>query len=96
MSTLHLSSEYEKAQDSLLEQSKSVHNGAIELQTAILFALRDYRRRSVISTNFVMKRVRQLCPDCVLADQALAALIQEAAMLLALIPVFDPCLGKTR
>ncbi|MBZ9670830.1 hypothetical protein FJ970_13940 [Mesorhizobium sp. B2-1-8] len=96
MSTLHLSSEYRNKQDSLSEQSKSVHHGAMELQTAILLTLRGYRRRSVISTNYVMKRVRQLCPDCVLADHALAGLIQEAAVLLALIPVFDPCLGKDR
>ena len=68
----------------------------MELQAAIFLALQDYGRRSVISTNHVMKRVRELCPDCALGDQVLARLIQEAAMLLGLVPVFDPSLGQTR
>ncbi|MBZ9768798.1 hypothetical protein LB526_18735 [Mesorhizobium sp. CA6] len=77
------------------DQSKPEHDVEMELQTAILLTLRDYRRRSIVSTNHVITTVRQLCPGCILPDQALAALIQEAAILLALIPVFDPCLGKT-
>ena len=88
--------QYRKTQDGMVDQSKSASGEPMELQAAILLALQDYVRRSVISTNHVMKRVRELCPDCTLEDKVLARLIQEAAMLLGLVPVFDPSLGQIR
>ena len=69
----------------------AVREGA--LQAAILLILRGYTSRSVISTNHVMQKVRHLLAECDACDQELIRAIRETALLLGLIPVFDPRLS---
>jgi hypothetical protein len=62
----------------------------LSVQSAILLTLKDRQRGSVISTNHVIKKVRMHCHDCGISDKKLSKLICEAAMLLGIIPVYDP------
>lgn len=61
-----------------------------ELQKFILGKLQSLRRSSVVSANALIDDIRSAHPSCTLADEHLAKLISEAAMLLGLVPVFDP------
>lgn len=61
-----------------------------DVQAAILQALCGYSPPSVISSNGIIRQVRDSCPTCQYSDRELSKLICEAAMLLGLVPVFDP------
>jgi len=61
-----------------------------ELQMLILGELAGRRRSSVVSVNAMIGEVNARMPDCALSHERLAGIISEAAMLLGLVPVFDP------
>jgi hypothetical protein len=61
-----------------------------ELQMFILSRLADRRRGSVVSVNALIGEIHASLPECPLSDDRLAEVIMEAAMLLGLVPVFDP------
>lgn len=90
MLTFHLLTCHGQAKTFGLNESDLWTGPELALQAAILLSLRDYTIRSVISTNHVMKKVRLSLAECDACDQELVRLIREAALLLGLIPVFDP------
>ena len=99
MLTFHLLSEEGQEKVFGLNKPDLWTGPEVALQAAIMLALRGYMPRSVISTNRVLLKVRQLLAECDTCDQELVKLISEAALLLGLVPVFDPTLppgGQTR
>jgi hypothetical protein len=69
-------------------------NGAAEaeLQMLILGKLKHRRRLSVVSVNALIDDIRETMPSCIFSNNRLAEIISEAAMLMGLVPVFDPTL----
>ncbi|PWJ86768.1 hypothetical protein C8D77_12230 [Mesorhizobium loti] len=60
------------------------------LQSYILGSLVRRRRGAVVSTNAIVAEIRFALPGCQVEDSQMAKFISEAAMLLGLVPVFDP------
>jgi len=60
-----------------------------DLNSAILSRLAGFRRGSVVSTNAIIDDVESAFSDRKTAPE-LARLVCEAAMLLGLVPVYDP------
>lgn len=60
-----------------------------ELQSFILDEMRRHRRSSVVSTNALIRDIRQAMPACPLSTERLAELVAETALLLGIVPVFD-------
>ena len=60
------------------------------LQSYILDKLARRPRGVVVSTNAIVAEIRSAHPEYQLEDTRMAKLISEAAMLVGLVPVFDP------
>jgi hypothetical protein len=60
------------------------------LQSYILGSLVRRRRGAVVSTNAIVAEIRSALPGYQIEDAQMAKFISEAAMLLGLVPVFDP------
>jgi len=61
-----------------------------ELQIFILSRMTGRRKSSVVSVNAILVEITAALPACELSHDQLIAVISEAAMLLGLVPVFDP------
>jgi hypothetical protein len=72
---------------------QTVPNG--DLNSAILSRLAGLKRGTVVSTNAIVDDVEDSFRDQKTAPE-LARLVSEAAMLLGLVPVYDPARARTR
>jgi hypothetical protein len=61
---------------------------AIGVQAVILRTVLGRPRRSIVSANKIIAKVRSMHPKCRLGDHELARMVRDAAMSLGLIPVF--------